>query len=162
MFTIIQAKPQYLAEIYTMILELAQYEGIYDRIRITESQLANLLFCDKPNHFVAIALIDEKLVGLAMYNLTYHNICVNVNHGLYVENLYVSPMFHHQGIGTALLRHVAFVAKNSNASRLEWWVSKDNLDAQRFYEKIGAEALNNWSIYKGGKACIDRLLGDVI
>ena len=97
-----------------------------------------------------------------MYNLTYHNICVNVTHGLYVENLYVSPRFHHQGIGTALLRHVACVAKNSSASRLEWWGSKDNTNAQHFYEKIGAEALGDWNSYKGSKACIDRWLGDVI
>lgn len=44
------------------------------------------------------------------------------------------------------------LTQNSNASRLEWWVSKDNADAQHFYKKIGAEALGNWNIYKGSKA----------
>ena len=90
MYTIIQAKPQYLGDIYSMILELAQHEGIYDRIRITESELGALLFCKQPNHFVAMALVDEELVGFAMYNVTYHNVCVNVTDGLYIENLYVA------------------------------------------------------------------------
>lgn len=142
-----------------MILELAQYEGIYDRIRITESELGDLSFCEQPNHFVAIAIVDTALVGFAMYNLTHHNVCVNVTDGIYIENLYVSPEFHQQGIGVALLRHVATVAKNTNASRIEWWVSRHNPEARCFYEKIGATALSDWDIYKCDKKCIDQLLG---
>lgn len=83
MYTIIQAKPQYLGDIYSMILELAQNEGIYDGIRITESELSELLFCKQPKHFVVMALVDERLVGFAMYNVTHHNVCVNVTDGLY-------------------------------------------------------------------------------
>lgn len=51
MFPIIQAKPQYLSDIYSMIIDLARYEGIHDKLKITESQLGNPLFCYQPNHF---------------------------------------------------------------------------------------------------------------
>ena len=160
MYTIIQAKPQYLGDIYSMILELAQHEGIYDRIGITDFELGELLFCKQPNHFVAMALVNEVLVGFAMYNVTYHNVCVNVTNGLYIENLYVSPAVRQQRIGSALFAHVARVAKNMNASRLEWWVSRSNPEAQRFYEKTGATVLSDWNAYKCDQVCIDQLLMD--
>ena len=141
-----------------MILELAQHEGIRDKIRLTESQLAELLFCERPNHFVAMALNNAMLVGFAMYNLTHHNVCVNVTDGLYIENLYVTPEFRKQGMGTALLTYVAKIAKVSNASRIEWWVSRYNPEAQQFYEKIGAIALSDWNVYKCDIVCMDNLL----
>ena len=158
MYSIIQAKPEYLHDIYSMVLELAQYEGIRDRMRITEFELGELLFCKQPNHFVAMALANEKLVGFAMYNVTHHNVCVNVTDGLYMENLYVSPEARQQGIGTALFAHVAKVAKDMDASRLEWWVSQSNPEAQRFYTKTGAVVLSDWNAYKCDQICIDQLL----
>lgn len=162
MFSIIQAKPQYLEEIYAIILELAKHEGIYDKIKLKESDLSNLLFCESPKHFVRIALIDSKPVGLIMFNHTFHNICVNVNPGIYIENLYVSPKFQNLGIGTSLLQSVAQFAKDSNASRMEWWVAKNNFLAQQFYKNKGAEVLNNWETYKGGKDCIEKLLRNIV
>jgi GNAT superfamily N-acetyltransferase len=158
MFSIIHAKLQYLPEIYTMILDHARHEGIFDKIHITESQLKQVLFCDNPIHFAALAMGENGLSGFVMYNITHHNVCVNVSPGIYVDNIFVLPQHRSQGIGTALFRHVAEAAKDMNISRIEWWVSKHNHDAQHFYDSIGADQLNNWKIYKAGKVCIDRLL----
>ncbi|TIE22423.1 GNAT family N-acetyltransferase, partial [Legionella pneumophila] len=52
MVAIIQAKSEHLSQIYAIILELAKYENILDKIKITESQLGKLLFCNEPNHFI--------------------------------------------------------------------------------------------------------------
>ena len=156
---IIQAKPQYLSQIYSMILELAKYEGILDRIKITEPQLGNLLFCYQPHHFVGMALVDETLCGLVMFNYTHHNICVNVTRGIYIENLYVSPEFRKQGIGSSLFHYVACKAANNDCSRIEWWVSQRNQEASNFYKKIGALALSNWNIFKCDKINIKNLVG---
>ena len=142
-----------------MIIELAQYEGVEGLINITEPELADLLFCEKPNHFVGIALVAEQLVGLVMFNYTHHNICVNVTHGVYIENLYVSPKFRKQGIGSALLKYVAEKAKINNCSRIEWWVSREDPVASHFYQKIGAIALSDWAVFKCDRVGIDKLVG---
>lgn len=158
MFTIIQANSSYIGEIFSMILALARHEGIEDRIKISESQLGELLFHPQPRHFVGMALAQDKLVGLVMFNHTHHNICVNVTSGIYIENLYVASEFRKQGIGRALFHYVASQAKVQNCSRIEWWVSRANGEASRFYEKMEATALSNWNLYKCDQDGIDRLL----
>ena len=158
MLSIIQAKSQYISNIYSMILELAQYEGIRDKIKITALQLEHLLFCAQPNHFVGIALMDERLCGFVMFNYTHHNICVNVTQGIYIENLYVAPEVRGQGIGHALFNYVEQQAYVRNCSRIEWWVSRNNPAASQFYKKIGAIALSDWVIYKCDRSGINNLL----
>lgn len=148
MISIIQAKPQYLSDIYSLILQLATHENILDKISISESQLGELLFCEKPYHFISVALIEKYIVGLVMFNITYHNICVNGSTGIYIENLYVLPKYHNQGIGKELFSHVEKEAKTRNCSRIEWWVSRNNKSATNFYKKLGAIPLDEWGVFK--------------
>ena len=157
MFSIIQAQPQYLGIIYSLIRELAKHEGILDKNKITEAQLGQLLFNANPYHFVAVALVNGNVVGIAMYNLTYHNICFNAVPGIYLENLFVASEFRGQGIGKALLTYVAGEAKAKNCSRVEWWVKRHNTAASDFYKSMGAIELGDLAIYKCEKTCIDKL-----
>ncbi|HAT4455409.1 TPA: GNAT family N-acetyltransferase [Legionella pneumophila] len=158
MVTIIQAKSEHLCQIYAIILELAKYENILDKIKITESQLGELLFCNQPNHFIGVALVDKKICGLVMYNYTQNNICVNVTPGIYIENLYVFPQYRRQGIGCALFKYVACKAAAHNCSRIEWWVSRNNREARHFYKKIGGVALLDWQIFKCDQIGINNLM----
>ncbi len=158
MLSIIQAKNEHLSNIYTMIIALAQYEGIEEKIKITRKGLEDLLFCAAPQHFVSVAVLNDQLVGFVMFNYTYHNICVNVLKGIYIENLYVLPAFRQQGVGTALLKFVAEKAHHEACSRIEWWVSRTNEAASDFYKKIGAIALNEWSVFKCDYRGIANLL----
>ncbi|MDW9178588.1 GNAT family N-acetyltransferase [Legionella pneumophila] len=159
MVAIIQAKSKHLSQIYAMILELAKYENILDKIRISESELGALLFCNQPNHFIGVALVDEKICGLVMFNYTQNNICVNVMQGIYIENLYVSPQYRRQGIGCALFKYVACKAAAHNCSRIEWWVSRNNREARSFYRKIGGVALLEWQIFKCDPMSMNNLMG---
>lgn len=156
---IIQAKLQHLSQIYLIIIELAKYEGILDKIKITEKKLEELLFCSKPQHFVGVALANEQVCGLVMFNFTQNNVCFNDAKGIYIENLYVSPDFRRQGIGKALLNYVASKAAANNCSRIEWWVSQENKNAQNFYKKMGANSLADWKIFKLSQSGINSLIG---
>ena len=157
MVPIIQAKPEHLSAVYMLILQLAKYEGILHKIKITESQLGKLLFGSCPTHFVGTAIKDNQVCGLVMFNYTYNNICVNVSRGIYIENLYVSPECRRQGIGSALFNYVACQAIDNNCSRLEWWVSKENEAAGYFYQKMGAIPLD-WKIFKADKISLNNLI----
>jgi GNAT superfamily N-acetyltransferase len=156
MVTIIQAKSHYLKQICAMILELAKFDNILDKIKISESQLKSLLFCKNPVHFVNIALINKQPCGMVLFNYVHSNVCFNLTPGLYIEMLYVSSEFRKQGIGTALLSYVASKASEANCSRIEWWVSKHNQEAANFYNRMGAFALVDWQIYKCDQAGINN------
>ncbi|MFO9228349.1 GNAT family N-acetyltransferase [Legionella pneumophila serogroup 1] len=158
MVTIIQAKLEYLNQIYEIILDLAKYENILDKIKITESQLGELLFCNQPNHFIGVALADKKICGLVMFNYTQNNICFNLTSGIYIESLYVSPQFRRKGIGCALFKYVACKAVECGCSRIEWWVSRNNKEARHFYKKIGGVALLDWQIFKCDQFGINNLM----
>lgn len=157
MFPIIQAKPQFLSDIYKMVFELAQYHGIEDKIKITESQLSAFLFCDQPNHFVGMSLVEGKLSGLVLFNFTSHNICANVTRGIYIENLYVTPNSRNQGIGRSLFNYVVDKALVNDCSRIEWWVSRENRKAAGFYKKLGAIELSEWNIFKCDRTAMNKL-----
>lgn len=144
MLAITQAQPRYLGTIYSLIRELAKHEGILDRIQITEQQLEELLFAANPSHFVAVALVNGNVVGIAMYNMTYHNICFNAVPGLYLETLFVAPEWRGQGIGKALLTYVAGEARAKKCSRVEWWVKRNNIAASHF---PFCQTLHNKSIF---------------
>jgi ribosomal protein S18 acetylase RimI-like enzyme len=51
-------------------------------------------------------------------------------------------------VGKALLRHLAQLAVARQCGRLEWSVLDWNVDAIGFYEKLGARAQDEWTVYR--------------
>jgi len=46
-----------------------------------------------------------------------------------------------------LLKHCATLAKERNCGRMEWCVLKWNT-ARKFYENLGAKAMDEWVVYR--------------
>jgi GNAT superfamily N-acetyltransferase len=53
-----------------------------------------------------------------------------------------------RGLGTQLLRHIAREAVARNCGRLEWAVLDWNEPAIQFYKKLGARAMDEWTVYR--------------
>ena len=119
--------------------------------------MADRLFCHQPEHFVGMALVEEKLSGLVLFNFTNHNIFVNVNRGIYIESLYVVPDSRNQSIGRSLFDYVVCKAIANECSRIEWWVSRENTKAAGFYKKLGATELSEWNIFKCDRQAMNKL-----
>ena len=66
--------------------------------------------------------------------------------GLDLEDLFVKPEFRGQGIGKALLFHLAKLANQRGCGRMEWSVLDWNRPAIDFYESLGARRLREWQI----------------
>jgi GNAT superfamily N-acetyltransferase len=66
--------------------------------------------------------------------------------GLWLEDLFVYPEHRGAGIGGALLRAVAGVARDRGCGRFEWSVLDWNAPAIRFYERVGATVMPDWRI----------------
>lgn len=65
-----------------------------------------------------------------------------------MEDLYVKPHFRGKGIGSELLSYVARVAAERGCGRLEWGALDWNESAIKFYRKLGAVALDEWTKYR--------------
>ncbi|HET6670088.1 MAG TPA: GNAT family N-acetyltransferase [Pyrinomonadaceae bacterium] len=141
--------------ILEFIRELAVYEKLLDRVEATEARLREALFGTRPVASCILAYQAERPVAFALYYFTYSTFAGLP--GLYLEDLFVKPDCRGQGLGQALLRHLAKLAKDKGCWRIEWAVLHWNQSAIRFYEKLGAVPMNEWAVYRLSGAALSRL-----
>ena len=140
------AAPGDAALIVDLIRGLAEYERLLDQMETTEERIRATLFPDDgpaAAHCV-IGEIGGTAAGFALYFFNYSTFLARP--GLYLEDLYVKPEFRGQGLGKALLLHLARVAHERGCGRMEWAVLDWNTPAIEFYERLGARRLTEWQL----------------
>ena len=148
------AKSVDCALILMVITELAIYEEAEEAVVATEDDIRNTLYAKDSTTSAVICEIDQQPVGFAVFFFNYSTWLGK--HGLYLEDLYVSPQYRGLGAGKALLKHLAKIAVSKNCGRFEWSVLDWNEPAIKFYQSIGAEPQNEWVAYRlTGKALTD-------
>lgn len=136
------------------IRELARYEKLEEEVVATEEILEEWLF-DKEKAEVIFAVVEGKEVGFALF---FHNFSTFLGRaGSYLEDLYVEPAHRGQGIGTALLRELARIAVARGCGRLEWWCLDWNTPSIEFYRSLGAEAMEDWTVYRISGETLSKL-----
>jgi GNAT superfamily N-acetyltransferase len=129
-----------------LIRGLARFEKLEDEVTMTEERLTKNLF--GPHRF-AEALLAEEAAAPVGFALFFHNFSTFLAlPGIYLEDLFVVPEHRGRGIGRALLKHLARVAVERGCGRLEWSVLDWNRDAIGFYERLGARANSDWTVYR--------------
>ena len=128
------------------IKELAEYEGLAHEVVADEASLERFLFGEHPVAEALIAEFQTTPIGFALYFTTFSTFVGRP--GLYLEDLYVRPNMRGKGVGTLLLQHVARLARERGCGRLEWSVLNWNKPAIRFYETLGARAMDDWTVYR--------------
>jgi len=146
------ATPADVATILGFVRDLAAFEREPDAVDATEPMLAAALFGDVPAAEAVIAEATGEAVGFALF---FHNFSTwTGRRGLYLEDLYVTPAARGQGVGKALLRHLAALAVARDCARFEWSVLDWNADAIAFYRSVGAVGMDGWTV--------QRLSGDAL
>ncbi len=144
MSTLRAAEPRDVTAIVGLIRELAEFEKLTHLLRVTPQSLHPHLFGERPAAESVVAETDGQVVGFALFFTNFSTFLGQP--GLYLEDLYVQPAFRGQGIGAALLSHLAALARQRDYGRFEWSVLDWNVDAIRFYERLGATLLPEWRI----------------
>ncbi|MFR9732108.1 N-acetyltransferase family protein [Saccharopolyspora sp. MS10] len=129
-----------------LVHALAEYEKAPDECHLTEEALHRALFGDSPALFGHVAEVGGEVVGFTLWFLnfsTWHG-----SHGIYLEDLFVLPEHRGSGLGKALLRTLARECVARGYARLEWWVLDWNEPAIRFYESVGARAMDEWTVHR--------------
>jgi GNAT superfamily N-acetyltransferase len=173
--TVRPARPADVPEIVALIRELAEFEQSLEHAQMTESQLTALLFggtaeapgvaattpsgvpaayCHVVEHHSVEHHSDDgrQLGGCAIWFLNVST--WNGTHGLYLEDLFVRPQLRGSGYGRSLLAALARVCVERGYQRFEWWVLDWNESALGFYRKLGAVAMDEWTV--------QRLTGDAL
>ena len=132
--------------IHKLIVELAIYEKEPDAVIATVEDIERRLFTDKPVAFCHVAEIDGEIVGIAIWFLNYSTWLGKT--GLYLEDLFVKPEFRGQGIGLEIMRTLAKLCIENGYERFQWWVLDWNEPSINFYKSIGAEAMDEWTVYR--------------
>jgi len=133
-----------------MILELIKglsvYEKLAHEVTATEAGLRESLFGPRPAADVIIAYAGETPAGFALFFPNYSTFLGKP--GLYLEDLFVLPEWRGQGIGLALMKHLAKTAVERGCGRFEWSVLDWNEPAIGFYKGLGAKLMDGWSIVR--------------
>ncbi|MFV0465594.1 MAG: GNAT family N-acetyltransferase [Lachnospiraceae bacterium] len=136
------------------IKELAEYEHMLDEVVATEEILADWIF-QKEKAEVIFAMEGEKEVGFALF---FHNFSTFLGRsGLYLEDLFVLPECRGRGYGKAILKRLAQIAKERGCGRLEWWCLDWNKPSIDFYLSLGAEPMDDWTVYRVTNAALEKL-----
>jgi len=129
-----------------LIRALAEYEKLSSSVVLDEARLRQHLFGPRP--FAEVLLAEEagEVIGFALFFHNYSTFLAKP--GIYLEDLFVLPNERGQGHGKALLAAVARIAVERGCGRLEWAVLNWNDLAIQFYNRLGAEPLSEWGLYR--------------
>ena len=144
MLTIRPAAPGDETLILSFIRALAEYEHLSDDVAASEADLTRDLFGANPRVFCDIAEWDGAPAGFALWFYNYSTF--RGRHGLYLEDLFVTPEFRGKGIGKALLEHLARRCAEEGLGRFEWWVLDWNTPSIDFYKSQGAQLMDEWTV----------------
>jgi len=141
--------------ILSFIRELAQYERLLDRVHATEGRLRESLFGSRRLAEAIIAYRNDEPVAFAVYFFNFSTF--EGRPGLYLEDIFVRPAFRRSGIGRQLFAYLANKAQESGCSRIELSVLNWNEEAIRFYNRLEAEPVQEWTVFRLSADALKKL-----
>lgn len=140
--------------ILKFIKDLAAYEKMLDEVIATEEMLEEWMF-EKERAEVLFAVVDGQEIGLALF---FHNFSTFLGRsGIYLEDLYVDPAYRGLRYGKSLLKQLAKIAVERGCGRLEWVCLDWNKPSIDFYLSLGAEPMEDWTIYRVAGNTLSKL-----
>lgn len=176
--TVRHARQEDIPTILSLIRELADYEHELSAVEATEEKIqATVAFAPSDPNMVStstspnteptspskparcLVLFNEKNEGVAMALYFYNYSTWRAKAGVYLEDLYVRESERKKGYGKRLLVELAKEVVAMDGGRLEWSVLKWNEPSIKFYESIGANAMNEWVGMRVDREGLTKLAG---
>ena len=131
-----------MLEIYR---ELATFERLPPPDEAEAARLSAMIF-DTGRLEALVAEVDESIEGIAVFSEGIGS-SFRARPMLFLEDLAVSEAVRSRGVGAELMSALAREGMARKALRLEWAVLDWNVDAMRFYRRIGAGPRKDWVQY---------------
>ncbi|GAB2709842.1 GNAT family N-acetyltransferase [Microbacterium marinum] len=149
------ASPGDEAGLLAAIQALADYEREPDAVENTAADLTSSLFGPDPKVFAHVVEREERIVGIAIWFLTYST--WTGRHGIWLEDLFVDADQRGRGYGKALIASLGAVALQRGYSRVEWTVLDWNAPSIAFYRSLGAEPMDEWTTQRMSGPALEAL-----
>lgn len=111
-----------------------------------------------PGADVLLAFAGDRPVGFATLNMQLP--ADGLASAMYLKELYVAADARSLGVGEALMRTVARLARTRGCARLDWATERHNPGAMRFYERLGGQRRDDVVLYRLDRPGIAALAGD--
>ncbi|MEV6713977.1 GNAT family N-acetyltransferase [Lentzea sp. NPDC051208] len=150
-----RVEPRDVDAVVGLVYELALYEKAPEQCHLTAEQLHTALFNESPALFGHVAEVDGRVVGIALWFLNFST--WDGVHGIYLEDLYVTPDQRGNGLGKQLLEALAQECVAKGYTRLQWWVLNWNEPSIGFYKSLGAVPMDEWTTMRVSDDALVRL-----
>ena len=150
-----RVEPRDVDAVVKLVHELALYERAPEECHLTSEQLHTALFNDNPALFGHVAEVDGQVVGIALWFLNFST--WDGVHGIYLEDLYVTPAQRGSGIGRKLLETLAQECVAKGYSRFQWSALNWNEPSIGFYKKLGAVPMDEWTVMRVADEALQKL-----
>lgn len=135
-FQIKKAVEENIPQIIALLREFAEYENLLDYVEVTEESLKVALFGEGKVAEAIVAFEVDEPIGYAVF---YPNFATfRGQRGLYLEDIFIKKEFRGKGVGEAIIKYLAKLAKSRGFERIDFQVLEWNAPAIKFYEKLGA------------------------
>lgn len=146
--------------ILSYIKKLADAEQFPFEVSVTQSDIKENLLAKNSIAEAVIFYLDNNPCGFAVYYETFST--TTGKRGLHLDDLYVEPAYHGQGIGKKAITYLSNIAKQRGCARFEWWALNTNDNAIKFYLKLGAKRVEEISVFRLNRTQIEDLAKDDI
>lgn len=144
-FTIRYATREDSGLILNFIQQLAEYEKMEDQVAATEAKIQETLF-DKNQAEVIFGELDGNPIAFALFFENYSTFLGQAN--MYLEDLFLLEAYRGRGYGRSMFRALAQIAVERGYARLDWWCLDWNEPSIAFYKRMGAAAMDEWTVYR--------------
>ncbi len=141
-FNIRKAEKKDLPQVLELIQELATFEKEPDAVEVTVSDLEKAGFGPEAFYTCFVAEANNKIEGMA---LVYFRFSTWKGKTVHLEDLVVRQEMRGTGMGSALYKKVISYSLEQGVKRAEWVVLDWNTPAVEFYERSGANVLQDWN-----------------
>lgn len=146
---------QDMPAVLALIKELAEFEKEPDAVEVTVSDLERDGFSNTPLFQTFVAEQDNAVIGVALY---YYRYSTWKGKTIHLEDLVVKEDKRGTGAGFALYSQIIQQGHKEGVKRIEWNVLDWNTHAIAFYEKSGANILQDWKVVQMNKAGITHFI----
>lgn len=131
-----KSTPDEVPAIVRLMRDFAEYEDLGDYCDITEDGLFDVMFGDEAFVEGLVAFHQGEPVAYALFYPYFASF--RGQSGYFLEDIFIAEDFRRNGLGEAMVRIIARLAKQRGFQRIDFQVLEWNTPAVKFYEKLGA------------------------
>ncbi|MEY2856041.1 MAG: hypothetical protein RLZZ74_350 [Cyanobacteriota bacterium] len=141
------AAPTEATLIYELIHDKAEFDrsiGAYSgKVQTTIEKIQQTILSNRPFVYVLLAEENQVPLGFALYGFRYSSFVGQPS--VWLDDLFIKPDSRSKGAGNLLMNKLQQIAQQNNCSHLAWTADARNIRGLSFYQRLGAEIVEQQS-----------------